>query len=337
MNKLTCIFCLMLSLCFEATWAQSVLVVDQSGKGNFKSIQEAINSLPDSSATDRIIRIKKGTYHEKVFISKNHILLQGEGRDNTIITAAIARDIWACDNPSDWGAATLNLRGSDITLQNLSVINSYGFDKHADTVINCTNGKAGPPQRTVTRYGHQMALRSFSTTRLKAINCAFRAYGGDTVSPWNTSSGLFYFKDCVMEGGVDFYCPRGWAYAEGCTFMAHGNVAAIWHDGSGNKSQKTVLVNCKFSGEDGFKLGRYHRDAQFYLINCSFARNMADAPIYQAESSKGVQWGHRVYFYGCHRTGGDYSWFKDNLAAAPGNPSPQLINTQWAFDNQWKF
>jgi pectinesterase len=337
MNKLTCLFLLMIFLCTTGAQAQSVLVVDASGKGNFKSIQEAINSLPDSSATDRVIQIRKGTYHEKLFIDKNHIVLKGEGKENTVITASIARDIWACNTPSDWGAATLNLRGSDITIENLSVINSYGFDHTADTVVTCTGGKAGPPQRTVTRSGHQMALRSFQTTRLKVINCAFRAYGGDTVSPWNTAAGMFYFKDCTMEGGVDFYCPRGWAYAENCTFVAHGNVAAIWHDGSGDQHQKTVLVNCKFLGEDGFKLGRYHKDAQFYLINCNFAKNMADAPIYQAESSKGVRWGHRVYFYNCHRTGGDYSWFKDNLAAAPGSPAVQTISARWAFDNRWNF
>src|SRR5205823_5772041 len=104
--------------------------------------------------------------------------------------------------------------GNDITLKNLSIINTYGFTHNTDSVINCTNNKGGPAEKTVSRSGHQMALRTTTTTRLKVINCALRAYGGDTVSPWNTTSGLFYFKDCIMEGGVDFYCPRGWAYAE---------------------------------------------------------------------------------------------------------------------------
>jgi pectinesterase len=67
---------------------------------------------------------------------------------------------------------------------------------------------------------------------------------------------MFYFKDCLMEGGVDFYCPRGWAYAENCTFFANTGPASIWHDGTGNIDFKTVLKNCKFDGYDGFKLGR---------------------------------------------------------------------------------
>lgn len=339
MKRLIPLFSLLISLETLRSFAQPkpVVVVDAAGKGNFRTIQEAINSLPDSSAVDRLILIRPGTYAEKVFINKSHVILQGESSDKTIITAAIARDIWLCSNPGDWGVATLNLSGSDITLKNLSVINSYGFEHKVDTIINCANNKDGGPQRkTVNRNGHQMALRSTTTTRLKVINCALRAYGGDTVSPWNTASGLFYFKDCIMEGGVDFYCPRGWAYAEGCTFIAHGNTAAIWHDGSGNQNQKTVLVNCSFKGDDGFKLGRYHKDSQFYLINCQFAQNMADAPIYQAASSKGVQWGQRVYYYNCHRIGGDYAWFKDNLSTAPGGPKAKIITADWALDHQWK-
>jgi len=122
-----------------------------------------------------------------------------------------------------------------------------------------------------------------------------------------------------MEGGVDFYCPRGWSYAEDCTFICHSAEAAIWHDGSKNQRQKTVLKNCTFKGDKGFKLGRYHLDAQFYFINCNFDNNMADAAIYKAASSKGVKWGERVYYDNCHRQGGDFTWLRNNLDDAPGS------------------
>lgn len=334
MKRLLCIG-LMLVLVSAAFAQQKPLVVDASGRGNFTSVQEAINSLPDSSATDRLILIKKGIYHEKVYITKSHIVLQGEDEKGTILSLPIARDIWRCEgNATDWGVAVINLRGSDITLKNLTVINTYGFDHKGDTTISCTvNGTQ--TQKTVNRNGHQMALRSFQTTRLKVINCTIRAYGGDTVSPWNTQDGLFYFKNCTMEGSVDLYCPRGWAYAEDCKFICHSMEAAIWHDGSGGKAQKTVLVNCSFTGDNGFKLGRYHKDAQFYLLNCTFAQNMADAPIYQAASSPGVQWGKRVYFYNCRHEGAVYAWLKDNLIEAPGMPEAKQIDATWAMDGQW--
>jgi pectinesterase len=313
------------------------LTVAQNGSGNFKTIQAALNSLPDSAATDRVIFIKNGIYNEKIFITQSHIVLKGESEKGTVITQDIARDIWRCQgNADDWGVATLNLRGSDITLQNLSVINGFGFHHTTDSTINCLVGNAPVVSKVVKNTGHQMALRSFQTTRLKVIGCTFRALGGDTVSPWNTSSGLFYFKDCTMEGGVDFYCPRGWAYAEGCTFICHSKEAAVWHDGSGNADQKTVLVNCTFKGDEGFKLGRYHKDSQFYFINCGFATSMANAPVFQAASSTGVPLGKRVYFYNCRRTGGNYDWFKNNLSTAADAPEANQINAKWVFKQRWK-
>jgi len=148
--------------------------------------------------------------------------------------------------------------------------------------------------------------------------------------------GLFYFSNCVMEGGVDFYCPRGWAYAENCVFIADNGPACIWHDGSAHPDSKTVLKNCSFKGYDGFKLGRYHRDAQFYLVDCSFAANMADQDIYLVPTNNIIRWGRRVYYYHCHRKGApDYAWYADNLQEAPGAPAANQINPSWVFGDRW--
>jgi len=325
------IICLF-AFAFKAA-AQAPVSVALDGSGDFKSIQEAINSLPANATSERIIIIKKGTYKEKIFIDKDFITLRGEDPKTTLVTISLARDEWRCSNPDDYGTATINLQGSDITLENLSFSNTWGKDAKADKVIDCPTDSTR--KKNIRPVSHQMALRSFATTRMKVINCIFTAYGGDTVSPWNTDNGMFYFKDCVMEGGVDFYCPRGWAYAENCTFICHNKEAAIWHDGSKNESSKTVLVNCTFKGDDGFGLGRYHRDAQFYLINCNFANNMADADIFQrmAMPPNTLLWGRRVYYYNCHRDGGDYAWHKDNLPAQTGIND---ITVAWAFDYKWK-
>lgn len=316
------------------------LIVDAAGNGDFKSIQEAINSLPDNATAQRVIYIRNGIYREKIFIEKNLITLIGEDKNKTQLVISLARDIWRCENKDDWGVATINLKGNDLVLENLTITNSFGLDNmnniegiHIDCAADSINHF-----KTVRRDGHQMALRSFGTTRLIVRNCILRAYGGDTVSPWNTDNGMFYFNDCLMEGGVDFYCPRGWAYAENCEFVAHGNVAAIWHDGSKVKDSKTVLKNCVFRGDDGFKLGRYHRDAQFFIINCSFAKNMADAPIYLNPSKPQniIQWGERVYFFNSHRQGGDYAWHADNLQQAAGSPLAEQISANWTFAGQWQ-
>lgn len=320
---------LMLFVCTNAI-AQDDILVARDGSGKFQNIQDAINSLPDSATFQRVIYIKKGIYREKLFITKSHITLKGEDPENTIITFSLAREEWRCNNPDDYGTATINLKGNDITLLNLSFINSYGLDNKGDRTIICPADSSNA--KVIHPTGHQMALRSFNTTRLIVRHCIFRAYGGDTVSPWNTEDGMFYFNDCTMEGGVDFYCPRGWALAENCLFICHNPNAAIWHDGSKYPQSKTVLINCRFKGDDGFKLGRYHRDAQFYLLNCSFPNNMADADIYLVSGTNKIQWGRRVYYYNCHREGGDYSWHKDNLPAGLGIND---INSAWVYDYKW--
>ena len=339
-RKLILVFtCWLFVLASVAQGETKTIVVDVSGRGDFKSIQDAINSLPDKATVQRVIYIRNGIYREKIFIEKDFISLVGEDKNKTQLTISLARDIWRCENKDDWGVATINLKASDLVLENLTITNSFGFDNTNNIEgvhIDCPSDSLNH-FKTVKRDGHQMALRSFGTTRLIVRNCILRAYGGDTVSPWNVDAGMFYFKDCLLEGGVDFYCPRGWAYAENCVFVAHGNTAAIWHDGSKFQDSKTVLVNCSFRGDDGFKLGRYHRDAQFYLINCSFAKNMADAPIYLNPSNPQnvIQWGHRVYFYNSHRDGGDYGWHANNLKKAAGSPSVDKINPSWTFAGKW--
>ncbi|GAB3581411.1 pectate lyase [Hymenobacter daeguensis] len=324
---------------WAAPAAPGPVVVAASGKGDFRTVQEAINSLPAHAAQPRTILIKNGTYHEKLYIDgKDQVVLQGESEKGVVLTYAQSRDAWHCTaGPDDWGVATLNVRNApDLTLENLTVINSHGFDRQGkpDEVITCI-GSTEP--KKIGSGGHQMALRTFAgSPRIAVKHCTFRALGGDTVSPWDTENGLFYFKDCTLEGGVDFYCPRGWAYAENCRFECHSTSAAIWHDGSGSQDSKTVLRNCTFTGDDGFKLGRFHREAQFYLVGCKFAQNMADADIYWAQSGPGARlWGRRVYYADCHRQGGDYAWMKDNLATAAGAPRPEQITANWAFGGRW--
>jgi pectinesterase len=307
--------------------------VDPKGHGDFKTVQGAINSLPDSSATPRIIFIKKGTYQEKIYIEKPNIVFEGEDRDATIIIASIARDEWRCNHTDDWGVATINVGASDISFINLTITNNFGFN-YKERTVYCATDTSVNKTLTLRRNGHQMALRTMNmATRMKAINCRFRSFGGDTVSPWETVNGMWYFKDCIMEGAVDFYCPRGWAWAENCEFTAHSGTAAIWHDGSGSKDSKTVLVNCRFKGYDNFLLGRYHREAQFYLVNCSFAANMRDSAIYRVPTQNVIQWGHRVYYYNCHREGGnDFAWYRDNL---PADIKANDINIKWVFGQRW--
>lgn len=309
--------------------------VSKTGKGQFATIQAAIDHIPSDKHDFIIIEIEAGVYNEKLFIKKSSFELKGAGIDKTVITQSIARDAWRCENIDDWGAATVNVDScKNINFKNLTIENTYGFEHKEAVKIPCSLDTA--KIKWVQPTGHQMAFRSFYATQLKFENCHFRAFGGDTMSPWNTTDGMFYLKDCVLEGGVDFYCPRGWAYAENCTFISHTGTAAIWHDGSLHEDAKTVLVNCDFKGFDGFNLGRYHRDAQFYLIQCHFATNMSNEDIYQVKTTNTLSWPRRVYYYDCDGGSGENHFYTNNLKEAKGNPKAKNINANWVFGDRWK-
>ena len=183
--------------------AQQVTVATD-GSGQFRTIQAALNSLPAEATKPRTVYIKNGVYNEKIFIDgKANIVLRGQSEKGVILTFSQARDAWRCDpvaGQDDWGVAVLNLRNSpDITLEKLTVVNSYGFEhkNKPEVIINCP-AEPGKP-KTISPTGHQMAMRTMpGATRIIVRNCTFRSLGGDTVSPWDTEAGLYYFKATTM-------------------------------------------------------------------------------------------------------------------------------------------
>ncbi len=60
------------------------ITVAQDGSGDFTSIQKAINSIRDFGPAEALVKIKAGTYHEKIVIpSSKHKLLFREQTKKT--------------------------------------------------------------------------------------------------------------------------------------------------------------------------------------------------------------------------------------------------------------
>lgn len=299
---------------------QADLIIDGDGGGDERSIQAALDALDPRSPAPVVLLLRNGLYNEKVFIRRSHVSLVGEDRDSTRIVWPELRESWNRDhNGSDWGAGVVNIDTgvTDVTLANLTVANDYG-----------------------RRFGvwnkHQFAVRG-AGTRIMLLNAVIRSDGGDALSLWNRDNGMYYHADCSFEGWVDFVCPRGWCYVTRSRFFGHNTPSAsIWHDGSGDRRQKFVITDSYFDGVPGFPLGRNHRDAQFYLVNCRFSERMADRPFTRPPSSpREWQWGDRHYFSGCRRDGGDYAWFRDNCETADPPVEPASITAAWTFDGMW--
>jgi unsaturated rhamnogalacturonyl hydrolase len=291
------------------------LVVAQDGSGDFRTIQEAVDAIPNDNEDNRIILIRNGTYNEKVMLAKSYLSLVGEDREKTRIEYAELRKNWRATHPDDWGAAVINIGNgaTDITIANLTVHNNYG-SLHGD-------------------HDHQFAIRGMDqSNRVAVLHANVIADGGDTFSPWNSESGLTYATDSYFEGYVDFVCPRGWAYIANSRFFARPSSAGIWHDGSKDRDQKFVIRHSVFDGDPNFNLGRNHRDGQFYLVDVAFSEKMADRPIYPASAPDPRHWGERYYYADAR---GPFAWHSDNLHTAEGSPRSEDVTAAWTFGGRW--
>ena len=83
------IFVLLLSLFFGLVYTQKPNVtVALDGTGNFRSIGEAVATIPNNSDTSYYIYIKEGTYNESIYIGneKRNVVMLGDGMDKTKIS-----------------------------------------------------------------------------------------------------------------------------------------------------------------------------------------------------------------------------------------------------------
>jgi pectinesterase len=303
------------------------LTVAADGSGDFKTVQAAVESLARTNTERKIIFLKDGVYHEKVRVDASCVTLRGQSRKGTRIEFAQLNDDFT-KSPDSLGRAVLNLSegANDFVLENLTVANTAGVvGPHAFAVF----GKAD---------------------RTAIVDCEVLSDGADTVSLWSGERGRYYHANCNFRGAVDFVCPRGWCYVTNCHFFEVKNTAATWHDGSKNQDQKFVLRGCQFDGTNGWVLARHHLDAQLYYLDCQFSATLADrAPrrvVYplgggepsEADKKKNAEndahnlWGERNYFWNCHRVGGDFAWFTNQL---PEKISASDVTAAWTFAGKW--
>jgi pectinesterase len=311
---------------------QPDLTVASDGSGNFKTIQQALDSIPHDNRQRTIVFIKDGVYHEKVRIDSDFVTLRGESRQGTRVEFAQGTDEFT-NHPDDVGRAVVNINGNDCVLQNLTVKNTHGV--------------IGPHAFAIYGHGDKTVI----------VDCNVWSQGADTLALWGDQSGSYQAR-LDIRGSVDFVCPRGWCYMTDCTLHQVNPKAdaTIWHDGGRNADMKFVLRNCRFDGAGDMPswiLARHHHDAQFFLLDCNFSKTLSNRPplrvIYPinhgepSESDKKRNhdldasniWGERAYFYNCHRDGGDYAWHQDNLSSATNSPTPEQITAAWTFAGKW--
>lgn len=224
-------------------------VVAADGSGDFITIQEAINAVPDFRAVETVIFIKPGIYKEKLILatSKTKVTMVGQSSQSTVITG----DDYA-QKPNRFG-------------EPMGTTGSSGFYVFGDdfTAVNLTfENSAGP-------VGQAVAVR-VSGDRAIFKNCRFLGFQ-DTLYPQASGSRQYYYQ-CYIEGTVDFIFGWATAYFDECEIHCKdkGYITAASTD-EGVK-YGFVFRNCKVTGtapDGSVYLGRPWRIyARTVFISC---------------------------------------------------------------------
>ncbi|KAM3743161.1 hypothetical protein ACB098_07G123500 [Castanea mollissima] len=201
-----------------------LISVDQSGNADFKKIQDAIDAVPSKNSELYFIRIKPGTYREKlqVPVDKPFITLSGTLASNTIITWGDTGEI----NQS----ATLSVFASDFVARYLTIQNTFG-----------TTGRA-------------VALR-VEGDRAAFYSCNILSYQ-DTLLD---DTGRHYYNNCYIEGATDFICGNAASLFEKChlhSLSTVGGAITAQHRNSSSEDTGYTFLNCKITGIGTALLGR---------------------------------------------------------------------------------
>ena len=237
----------------SAAWAQErqdTIVVSRDGTGNFRTLQEAIESARAFMEYTITIYVKNGVYKEKVIVPSwvENIDIIGEDRDKTIITYDDHANI---NKMGTFRTYTVKVEGSDITFKNLTIENN------------------------AAQLGQAVALHT-EGDRLKFINC--RILGNQDTIYTGAKFTRLYFKDCYIDGTTDFIFGPSTALFEDCIIHSKRNSYVTAASTPKEAKYGYVFKHCKLTAEPGVDkvyLGRPWRPYAYTLfIECELGKHI---------------------------------------------------------------
>ena len=244
---------LLLLVAVSGTWAQErqdTIVVSRDGTGNFRTLQEAIESARAFMDYTVTIYVRNGVYKEKVIVPSwvENIDIIGEDRDKTIITYDDHANI---NKMGTFRTYTVKVEGSDITFKNLSIENN------------------------AAQLGQAVALHT-EGDRLKFINC--RILGNQDTIYTGAKFTRLYFKDCYIDGTTDFIFGPSTALFEDCIIHSKRNSYVTAASTPKEAKYGYVFKHCKLTAEPGVDkvyLGRPWRPYAYTLfIECELGKHI---------------------------------------------------------------
>lgn len=252
------------ALCFGCAFASQPkpvhadFVVAKDGSGDFTTVQAAINAVPDFRKAITVIYIKDGIYKEKLTLptSKRNVEFIGEDVNKTILTF-------------DNYASKKNRFGEEIGTTGSSSFFEFANDFSAKNIT--FENSSGP-------VGQAVAIR-IDGDKVKFINCRFLGFQ-DTIYTHGRQSRQYY-KNCYIEGTVDFIFGSSTALFDHCTIYCKTDGFVTAASTPKDSEFGYVFKDCKIVGKaskDTYYLGRPWRAyANVVYLHCYLGNEIKPA------------------------------------------------------------
>lgn len=199
-------------------------VVAKDGSGDFFTIQEAINAVPDFRKEKRTtILVRKGVYKEKLVVPECKLNVSLIGEKGAVLTNDDYASKKNCfgENMSTSGSSTCYIYGPDFYAENITFENSAG------------------------RVGQAVAC-FIQGDRAYFKNCRFLG-NQDTLYNYGKESRQ-YFENCYVEGTVDFIFGWSTVLFKDCVIHSVGDGYVTAPATDKGKKYGYVFVNCQLTG-----------------------------------------------------------------------------------------
>ncbi len=232
-------------------------VVAKDGSGDFFTVQEAINAVPDFRKDIRTtILVRPGVYKEKLIVPECKINVSLIGQTGAVISY-------------DGYASKLNALGSEMSTSGSSSCYIYAPDFYAENITF---------ENTAGRVGQAVAC-FVSGDRAYFKNCRFLG-NQDTLYTYGKHSRQYY-EGCYIEGTVDFIFGWSTAVFNHCTIHSLGNGFLTAPSTDKGQSYGYVFYDCKMTAADeatSVYLSRPWRPyAQAVFIRCELGKHIEPA------------------------------------------------------------
>jgi pectinesterase len=219
--KVPAIVVILSLLSLPALVTAKTISVAIDGSGDFQTVQEAVDSVPEHSDEATTIHIKPGTYAGQIVIrrGKNKLMLEGEDSQTTRLT-------W------DRNVNDPKAEGAD------------KFNPGIQVVANDFRARRLTFENTSGDHGQALAMR-LDGDRTVITECRIIGWQ-DTLM---INGGRDYFKDCYIAGRVDFIFGSATAWFERCEIHSRNGGYVTAASTARNQPFGFVFSDCKLTGD----------------------------------------------------------------------------------------